>query len=212
MAPGLLLAVLLAAGLSAAPPVVRRIPPVDSCAADPSFVAFRNELQAAIERRDAPYLLSIVADDIEFSFGGEAGGAAFAREWELDRTAASPIWDELREVLRLGCVDDGEEGNWAPSLFMSEELDDPFGTSLVVHPGAELHAAPSEASPVLAALDWDLLDVVEWNGEDPWQRVRTVDGREGFVRSADLRSPADYRAGFRRIGGRWRMTTFIAGD
>lgn len=209
MRPGLLLALLLAAATA---PEVRRIPPIDSCAADPGFLAFRTELQAAVERRDAAYLLSIVADDIEFSFGGEPGRDAFAREWQLDRPATSPLWAELGEVLRLGCVADGDDGNWAPSLFMSEELDDPFGTALAIHPGAELHGAPGDASPVLATLDWDLVEVVEWNGEDPWQRVRTVDGREGYARSADLRSPADYRAGFRRIAGRWRMTTFIAGD
>ena len=210
---GPLLALLLvAAPDTAAPPQVRRMPPVDTCAADPSFVAFRNDLLAAIERRDAAFILSVTAEDIEYTFGGEPGREAFAHDWELSRPATSPIWHELGEVLRLGCVHDEEQGNWAPSIFMSDELDDPFGTSLVIHPGAEMHAAADAASPVLARLDWDLVDVVEWNGQDPWQRVRTVDGREGFVRSVDLRSPADYRAGFRRIGGGWRMTTFITGD
>jgi hypothetical protein len=209
-----LLALLVAAAPEAAAPAqVRRIPLVDTCAADSSFVAFRNDLLAAIERRDAAFILSVATEDIEYTFGGEPGREAFARDWELNRPATSPLWHELGDVLRLGCVhDNSEQSNWAPAIFMSDELEDPFGTSLVIHPGAEMHAAADASSPVLAQLDWDLVDVVEWNGQDPWQRVRTVDGREGFVRSADLRSPADYRAGFRRIGGRWRMTTFITGD
>jgi hypothetical protein len=189
-----------------------RLPPVDQCSTDASFAAFRDALLQAIARRDREHLLSILADDILVDFGGGAGRAAFVEAWQLDRPETSPVWDELGEVLRLGCVQDPEHGYWAPSMFMSGEIDDPFGTALAIRPGAPLHAAPDAGSARLASLDWDLVSVIEWNGEDPWQRVRTADGREGYVRSADLRSPVDYRAGFRRIDGSWRMSTFIAGD
>lgn len=211
MVAGLMLWLTLAAGIQVEAPV-RRIPPVDQCASDPSFAAFRDQLRQAIARKDRAYLLAILADDILVDLGGGAGREAFLEAWDLDQPETSPVWAELGEALRLGCIRDPGQGNWSPSIFMSGDIDDPFGTALAIHPGTTLHARPDPASPVLATLDWDLVTIVEWNGEDPWQRVQTAAGREGYVRSIDLRSPADYRAGFREIEGRWRMTTFVAGD
>jgi hypothetical protein len=211
MIAGLFLSVLLITGLDDGARVVR-LPPVDQCAADPSFAAFRTQLVQAIVGKDRAYLLSILSDDILVDLGGGTGQAAFVEAWHLDDPETSAVWDELGEVLRLGCIQDPEQGNWSPSMFASGEIDDPFGTALVIRPSASLYAAPDANSPRVATLGWDLVSVVEWNGQDSWQRVQLADGREGYARSADLRSPVDYRAGFRRIDGRWRITVFIAGD
>ena len=37
-------------------------------------------------------------------------------------------------------------------------------------------------------------------------------GKTGYVTSRLARSPIDYRAMFNKIGGRWQMTFFAAGD
>jgi hypothetical protein len=39
-----------------------------------------------------------------------------------------------------------------------------------------------------------------------------LDGKTGYVTSRLVRSPIDYRAMFNKIGGRWQMTFFAAGD
>ena len=211
MAPSLLIALLIAA----APPAdssTHRLPPVDECAADPSFAAFRDQLRVTIEQRDAAALLAVVADDIEVDFGGGAGRDDFSRTWELDRPAASAVWDELAEALSLGCAGDGTGELYAPSMAAASMVEDPFEAAVVIRPGAELHAGPDAASPTLAALDWDVVTVQEWDSDGAWQHVAMADGRRGFVRSDDLRSPIDYRAAFRRVDGSWRMTAFIAGD
>ena len=211
MSSGLLVWLLMAA---AAPGdgAVLRLPPVDRCAADASFVAFRTELQQALVRKDREHVLAIVSDDIMVNFGGGAGREEFSRTWTLDSPEASRLWHALGEALRLGCVP-GEDGiYWAPSLFQEEGIDDPFSVALAIHPEASLHQAADEASPVVAILNWDLVTVPEWIGDAAWQRVEMADGRTGYVRTTALRSPVDYRAGFRQIGGRWRMITFIAGD
>ena len=211
MSSGLLFSLLMAV---AAPGdgAVLRLPPVDRCSSDDSFVAFRAELHQILVRRNADQVLAIVSDDILVNFGGGAGREAFARAWALDAPETSPLWHELSEALRLGCIP-GEDGiYWAPSLFQEEGIDDPFAVALAIHPGASLHEAADEASPVVATLNWDLVNVPEWVGEAAWQHVELADGRTGYVLSTDLRSPVAYRAGFRKIGGRWRMITFIAGD
>ncbi|HEY5711857.1 MAG TPA: SH3 domain-containing protein [Allosphingosinicella sp.] len=194
----------------------RRVPPVDRCSSEPSFVRFRNQLRAAVARRDGAFLLSIAAPNIEYSFGDSPGRAGFVRAWGLTRPASSRIWHELEEVLRLGC-DRAEDGEyWAPSLSLAQdEMDLGEGpeTLLAVGPAAILHAAPSESSPVVARLEWDILTSRgEDDGQSQWIEVALGDGTRGFVRRSLVRSQGDYRAVFGRVGGRWRMTAFVAGD
>ena len=43
-------------------------------------------------------------------------------------------------------------------------------------------------------------------------RVRLWNGRSGFIASAFVRSPVDYRAIFQKAGGQWRLRAFVAGD
>jgi hypothetical protein len=93
-----------------------------------------------------------------------------------------------------------------------ETFEDVFTAAVAIRPGAELRSAPDAAGELVATLDWDVLTVPEWDWESAWQRVELADGRAGYVRSEDIRSPIDYRAAFQRVGGRWRMTAFIAGD
>ena len=212
MPSGLLLALLLTAA-PAADAAPHRLPPVDQCASDRSFVAFRNALRAAIARRDRAFILATVADNIEVDFGGGAGRATFARTWRLDRPQSSRLWDELGRVLALGCARSQGEF-YAPAMAVTGDdvFEDPFTQAVAIRPNAEVRAAADAASRVVATLAWDIVTVPEWAQDAAWQRVELADGRTGYMRSTDLRSPIDYRAAFRRIGGRWRMTAFIAGD
>lgn len=203
---------------AAEPGAVRRLPPVDQCAADPEFAQFRDALLAAIARRDTAHVLSAIADDIAVSFGGYEGRAGFVELWGLDRPQDSLLWETLETTLRLGCmVEDG--GRISPSFYVQAgEEADLFDTFLAVVPGAPLRASPSTDGEVVARLDWDVLTLVydedgSGTGEqEGWYPVRLADGRSGFVEAAHARSLVDYRAFFERVGGRWRMTVFIAGD
>ena len=212
----LLAALLIAApvGASAQP---RRVPPVDQCASDRSFVAFRSGLNAAIARRDAATILSIVSDDISYSFGDAPGRAGFAEAWRLDRPAASPLWRELGAALRLGCARDREGALWAPSMSMPNE-DDPDdatygGIVVAVAPGAALRAAPSDRARIVAPLRYDVLVLPpDDDGRGAWVRAEMDERRRGWIRRSQVRAFTDYRAVFEKRGGRWRMTAFVAGD
>ena len=213
MLAGMILSLLLAGGPETSSRVLR-LPPTDECAADRSFVEFRRGLLAAIERRDRDAVLAVVTDDIQTDFGGGAGRDEFARAWQLDRAADSPLWSELGDALRLGCGrHPGTEELYAPSMFVAEEaFADPFTAAVAVKSGTELRSAPDGGGELIGTLDWDVLTVPEWDQDAAWQRVETADGRSGYVRTADIRSPIDYRAAFEQIDGRWRMVAFIAGD
>ena len=190
----------------------RQLPPVDQCAADASFAAFRTSLLDAVERRDAAFVLSMIADDITFNFGGGEGRDAFRETWTLDRPEASGLWAELGAVLRLGCARDGDT-MWAPSMFRQlDDLEDPTSALVALGGGAVVRAAPSEESAALERLEWDVLSWRSVDAPEGWLPVALADGRPGFVRRGEVRSLLDYRAGFVRRGGRWRMHYFIAGD
>lgn len=218
MIRSLFVAALLAmsASAAAAQPMPTRMPPTDHCTQDRSFVAFRNALNAAIARRDAAFILSIAADDIEYSFGGDPPGrAGFARAWGLAHPRTSHLWRELGAALRLGCTRDEGDELWVPSMSLvgNEHLDVDYTILMVaVAPGATLRAGPSEASRLIARLRWDIVTVEGDDGRSAWIRATLADGRRGYVRRSLFRSFGDYRAVFQKQHGRWRMTAFVAGD
>ena len=188
-----------------------RLPPVDACAADASFSAYRTELRAAIAAKDREAVLAAVAEDIVIDFGGGAGRAAFAEAWRLDAPEVSRLWAELGGVLELGCTRDGD-ALVAPSLFAQlPESADAFESLLAVKPGSALRSKPHDDAPAVAPLDWHLLTLLG-DTEDGWMRASLPDGRSGYIRREDVRSPVDYRAHFTKLRGRWRMTSFVAGD
>ena len=203
--------ILLLSAAALRPGAVERLPPVDQCAADADFAAFRTTLNGAIARRDHAFILSILPEDILVNFGGDRGRDSFARQWRLDQ-AGSPFWDEIRTVLSLGCRV-VENDFVAPALTTQLGEDEgPFDVVVAVRSGAVMRAAANDASAVVATLDWDVLHMRPVETDEAWMALRLKDGREGFVRRADVRSPLDYRAYFARENGRWRMTHFIAGD
>ena len=206
--PLILLALFVTASADAQ---VGRLPPRDGCAQDASFKLFRSELVAAIAKKDAERLLSLTANDIEFSFGDGAGKADFIANWKLARPEESAIWAHLAEALQLGC---GAVGDYlgAPSMFIDfPETLDAFDHVVAAGTGITAHAEPRAGSQVLAWLDWHILPTIEEEGGD-WVKVRLADDRPAYVKRDEVRSPLDYRAIFQKRDGRWLMTAFVAGD
>ena len=212
---GLVLAALALAAPAASQAEVRRLPPVDRCATDRSFVDFRTRLIGAVDRQNLGFILSILSQDVQSSFGGEPGRADFIAHWSLDRPATSALWRELGAVLRLGCARVEDGALWMPSFSApagGDEEDELVPRFIAVVPGAVLRASASDGARVIAPLEWDVMTAPDNDGTSPWIAARLADGRRGFVRRRDVRDLADYRAVFEKRGGRWRMTAFIAGD
>jgi len=189
-----------------------RMPPVDQCASDRSFVAFRAELKRIVARRDSKALNAILADDVMADFDSGRGRKEFARIWKFDERKTSPIWPELEHVLGLGC----SMAHGKPVIpYMAEGFpseDDLFDKMVVVRLGAKLRDHPNEGARVIANLNEHVLEVSEESQVTGWVKAKMADGRRGYVRRNQLRSPLDYRATFEKIGGAWRMTSFVAGD
>lgn len=188
-----------------------RLPPVDQCASDRSFVEFRTKLQRTITRRDAEGLLAVVADDIHASLGGHVGKQDFIELWGLRSPHNSKVWPELGTALRLGCSMSAGLAT-APSFQDQIRGDrDGFETRIAL-PGAVLRRRPTDRSPAVTQLRWHVVTLRSPSDGGAWVEVKLDDGRHGFIRQTMARSVIDYRAWFRKRGGRWQMEGFLAGD
>jgi hypothetical protein len=166
-----------------------RLRPSDEGQQDPSFHAFRQKLLEAISRKDARLLLSIVDPNIQISFGGEEGIQAFREVWKPE-DVNSEIWNTLAQLLRLGgTFGESKDEFWAPYVF-SRFPDDygGFDFSAIIAKDVRVRSEPNEKAPMI------------------------TDSREGFVSAQFIRSPTDYRAGFKKTGGKWLLTHLVAGD
>jgi hypothetical protein len=202
-------------------PQERYVKPVDEAAKDASFLAFRTKLIAAAERRDAKYILSIVDPKIKNGFGGDDGIANFKAEWKLT-SKNSRFWKEFLPVIKNGgAFDKGSKTSFmAPYTFSSWPDDvDGFDYEVIFGKNVNLRKEPNMNAEVVSKLSYNVVEVeYETLGKsdksvDPeWLPVTTKGGLKGFVKSEFVRSHIDFRAGFTKKRGVWKMDFFVAGD
>ncbi len=215
----LLLVVLFASSVFSQERFVR---PVDGAKKDASFTAFRSRLIKAAEKRDSKYILSIVDRNIKIGFGEDNGIADFKRVWKLVRRN-SDFWDEFLKAIRNGGDFDNKLFT-APYTFSSWPDDvDGFDYNVIFGNNVNLREAPSADAKVIGKLSYNVVKVdfeksakVGKPGTDQekvtWYQVTTMGGLTGFVSSEYVRSHIDYRAGFEKKRGAWKMVFFLAGD
>jgi hypothetical protein len=194
----------------------RKLLPVDEAWKDPTLVDFRKKLLAAIQRRDAKYVVARAARNIQLSFGGYAGRKTL-REWLRFEGIRETYWPEWERVFSLGGVFTDEDSFCIPYVACVDVPGcpdcDPYDIVYVLGENAKAHADMNTESPVVATLSHDVLtmdhskDVVEG-----WMAVALPGGGVGYVTGPEFRSPIDYRALLRKRKGEWQIDIFIAGD
>lgn len=199
----------------------RFLRPVDEASEDASFLAFRNKLIAAAEKKDSRYILSIVDPKIRNGFGDRNGIAWFKKDWKLDRHD-SEFWPKFLRVIKNGGAFGGEGDKrktffTAPYVYSNwpEDLD-AFEYFAIIGTDVNLRKGPGTDSEILGKLSHNLVKIESDLGPDgsvpEWRRVTTLGDQTGYVHRDLVRSSVDYRAGFEKKRGRWVMTFFLAGD
>ena len=202
----------------------RFVKPVDQASEDPSFVAFRTKLIAAAERKDAKFILLIVDPNISNGFGGRDGIANFKKDWKIE-SKESEFWAEFLPVIKNGGHFIGEGKNRlslfaAPYTFMGFPEDmDGVPNFAIFGSDVNLRKGPSTESEIVAKLSYNIVELVEDAGnaaevqrKSGWFKVKTLGGLTGHVKSEFVRADIDYRAGFAKKRGVWKMTYFLSGD
>ena len=195
-----------------------KMEPVDQASQDRSFVEYRDALLRAVRARDTSVVVELASRDIMLSFGGDAGRESLRRNLEgFESWQGDAYWSELQRVLELGGVFFEDGAFCSPYLACLDLPDcpdcDPFETVFVTGRDVPARAAPDAGARIVARLSYEVLqlDAEAYSGED-WYPVHLPSGGRAFVSHKDARMAIDYRARFEKIGGRWRMTVFIAGD
>ncbi|MBA3693709.1 MAG: SH3 domain-containing protein [Acidobacteria bacterium] len=201
----------------------RQVFPVDEGKKNASFESFREKLIEAVKKRDAKYVVGILDPAILNSFGGDGGIEEFKEMWKID-SPASELWDELLIVLTNGGSFFKEDENnlfCAPYSFKQfpEDLD-AFEYQLIFDNNVNLRVRPDLKAETVGQLSYNVVKVDYENsvadknkeGEYFWLNVETLGGKKGFVSAKFVRSSVDYRACFEKKNGKWKMTTFVAGD
>ncbi len=186
-----------------------KLMPVDQASQDAQLVAYRNELLDAVRRRDAKAVVALADPNIRTSFGGDGGADAFRKALGREGTM-----EDLELVLSHGGSFQGEGESrsfWAPYVYSAwPEQHDAFESLAVIDDNVPLRETKEASSPVVATLAYDIVTVVITEGE--LRQVKTADGKVGWVDGKHVRSPVGYRAGFNKVGGKWKMNAFVAGD
>lgn len=206
-----------------------KVYPVDEGPQDAGFVAFRQNLLDAVERRDASAIRAIVAEDIRYSFGADGAREGFLEEWggDVPGGIGEALYRELGDVLRGGGVWQDAPGGGrlfhAPYTSSAVDVEDPYTTGVITGEGVNVRSAPSTQGRILAQLSYETVPLpqgvttdgatVTLDGRDyGWTPVELPGGQTGYVVDKYLRRPIGYRAWFEKLDGRWMMTSFIAGD
>lgn len=203
--------------------------PVDEAHRDPGFHAFRQQLLSAVDDRDAQFVMSVLAPELH-DLGRVLAlpPSAFAPPNREDAA-----WAEMARVLSLGgsftTLRGRQEGRLefcAPYTYSAyptraqliqivqqipghdhNALSDPW---VILKDDVGVRAVPDDGAPILRRLSYDL--VIPSGGEAgtpvQWRHIYIVQGREGWVRADQIRSPDDYHACFANIEGSWKMTAF----
>jgi hypothetical protein len=186
-----------------------KLMPVDEASQDAELVAYRNELLDAVRRGDAKAVVVLADPKIRTSFGGDGGADAFRKALAREGTM-----EDLELVLSHGGSFQGEGESrsfWAPYVYSAwPEQHDAFESLAVIDEDVPLRETKEGSSPLVATLAYDIVTLVLTEGD--LRQVKTADGKVGWVDGKHVRSPVGYRAGFNKVGGKWKMNAFVAGD
>ena len=196
---------------------------VDEAKQDASFLTFRTKLIAAARRRDTKYVLSILDKEIQNSRNGTDGIEEFKSDWKIE-SPDSPFWDEFLPVITNGGKFVKIEGAPKTSFTAPFTVDnfpadlDEFGYEVIFGSNVNLRARAETNAPIVAKLSYNIVEITETvkDKNDPektaWYAIKTLGGKTGFVKAEFVRGRMNYRAGFGKQNGKWKMMYFISGQ
>jgi hypothetical protein len=171
---------------------------------------FRRQLADAVMARDTNAFLVLAADDIKLDFGGGTGRAELKKrltdkDWKL--------WNELDQLLKLGCAANEQGGITIPWYF-EQHIDKVDATTgmLVTGENVPLLSAPDPKSPPVETISWNVVSLASLAPDDPYQSVTTLDGKQGYIATGKLRSLLDYRLRATQRNGKWSIVSLVSGD
>jgi hypothetical protein len=186
------------------------LPLVDEGTRDPSLKNLRDSLIAAATAGDLKTVLDAVDPKVRVhQESPQAGIAELRREWEIDKSP-SVFLKEVRAVLNLGGKMNPEGTEFlAPYLameFTTVDQDELGFYGVVVRENAPLYKKSDLKAAIVARLSFN---IVGWYiDREGWVFVELRNGRSGYMRADDVRSPIATRIRFKKTPSGWRIVEF----
>lgn len=197
----------------------------DEAASDPSFAAFRKELRQAVRQHNWDAVLKICDPHMTYTFGPPGNKPmpqAFRSFWEAQ--PQEKFWDKIAKVLDGGGIFANKNTFTAPYSYGCWPKDvDEFTHVAVTSKQATIFEKADPNSRQFKEIGYCLVKTADNDGQNydrsKWQKIElpkdyqnALKIRWGFLRKSDCAHHLDYRAGFEKKNGRWKMTFFVAGD
>jgi hypothetical protein len=179
----------------------------DECTSVPGYAEFRTALEDAVRRRDADAFRKLFSARGQMRING-LDLQRDASQWSTDSVSAIGPWTELERLLPLGCWrgDTRLSIPYVAKFVKQGILAEP---AVVAVTGTSVSQAPDASSRVLERVARGaFLQMEDPYAASGWIRVSLADGRNGFVPSADVRSPGAAVLKLLNEGGRWRIVWF----
>lgn len=176
---------------------------------------FLTALSKAVKARDSAALAELAAEDVKLDLGGGEGRAELVRRLDDENGF---LWDDLTELLALGCASDGGAEMFIPYFWGHNIPGDAFETYIVTGADIPLRAARGDDARVLARISWDR--VVQAEGSEEalgyakmrWTDPENGEAVTGYIATDRLRSVIDRRLIAASRNGKWSIVSLVAGD
>jgi hypothetical protein len=204
--------------LKAQDPADRKLPPRNEVDKDPTLKAFLASMTAIVQKKDAVKLLALMGPVFKVELFVGKGPGVFKTHWHPE-DPRSEVWLVLERLLAIGGTFYGKEMYAIPYVYTRFPMDvNLLENVAVVKNEAPLRAEPKPDAAVVETLSYDILQVepaltapVRLDKME-WLQALTASGKKGYVASADVYSPAGYRALFEKQAGRWRWLSLVCPD
>jgi len=214
------------AAMTASPYPRRSFPPLqDQVTPGSSFVQFRQQLQQAIQQRNAKFMRDIADPQIKITFGPPMEFSALGFD-----DPNSLAWKRLERIVAIGCSPYEAPAGTAIDAYQCPHVSqsavgDPFSDVHILGEAVNVRSQPRSDSPVIDTLNNEIVKFDSTGFEqftqeqrdlaqtlEGWMPVVTPGGKRGYVSSRYAAIAAGYRARFENKQGQWKMTIFITGD
>ena len=206
--------------------------PRDEAARDTELAAFVAELKSVVAAKDTARLTPLLDTAVQTDWDGVYNIPRFKELWRFDDSDSSLLWPLLDRVLNLGGAFTGDKAADSrytfvlPYIYMLDvgNPDSYFDLGVITGQNVNLREKPDLNAPVIAQLTYDVVTYLYEDesqsrmggqneiGEFEWYYVQTAGGQRGWVNWRYIYCPVDWRLFLAKKGGRWKITTFIAGD
>lgn len=211
------IALLAAVFLLTVPAAAKTLKPVDEAARDAGLRGMIQTLLKACDDKDFKPFEAALSPDAIASFGGDSGVQGFKEAYGIDDPNTT-FYADFKATLLLGGAFMDDESFAAPYIYAQwpEDLDS-FAWVVAIGDKTMIYLRPGEKPRAVADVTHQFLEVIEDAPQsadaapEGWVHVKA--GKTGgYVKSAEVRSPLDYRAVFQKTANRWWLGAFVAGD